>query len=880
MQKSAIFPEIKKRNLISFILLLVNLYLRAQNPLGFEAGLDQIDPGAMAWRVEEYPPDRWGVDSLNPITGDLSLHHTYNNPRAGCDYFVLFHHSFLQGDSLSFSFRLRFGYPPSSGNNWQVAILADFDDGISDGLALGVNLEGSDDMLKIWRVRDGLYEELCSSQLNYQEEIGSEKAPLFKLTWQWDGRLSLFYALDPESELSEIGSCLLHDLPEGRSLVVRYEYSAAQDRKLWLDNFHLKGNFAADTLAPRVSGLVLETSNEIRLDFSEGIAWSDTAAYIVFPYGEGDKPSPENGIIPDSLTLEGSALRLFFNVPFPNRELLDLLVKGVCDLDGNCMKDTLLAFMRNEAEWGDVVINELMADPDPPMSLALDEYVEFFNRSQYPITMAGWWLEVGTRMYPLTGEMQDLELNPGAYRVFQDISLPNQGSLLGLYSREGKLVHAASYELPYDAPSWKLEGGWSLESPDPSCFCSTSRLWEYSLDHRGGSPGEVNSIRFDCLDEQAPLFLYFGYEVGGGISFHFSEKFVLDADLGQRVILNPGNYRAMDLRAAHILGEKLACSFAVEPSKLQTYSIYLPAVSDCYGNLSREMKFNGGLARAPVVGSIVINEIMYDPRDGEAEYIELFNAGTYFVDLAALGFDVSIADEGQNELEVLSDHSRILAPGAYVVLTGSIQHLMASYGLENSGKWVEVADFESLPNGEGRIWLSDRAGNVIDAVFYKKNMHMDLISDTRGIALERINPGAPGNDSSNWHSAASIEDYSTPGHINSQMITGNISKPELVQEPRIFSPDNDGYNDFLVISPGLDEPGCVLRLWITGTGGTMVRMLANNHLSGSHSQYVWDGRMDNGQMAAGGFYIVHLRTYNPGSGASQNLKCAVGLVYR
>ncbi len=393
MQKSTIFPEIKKACLNCLILLLGPLYMWCQSPLGFEDGLVQIYPDEMGWRVAQLPPDRWGVDSLNPISGSYSLHHSFDNSLAGCDYFMMHHHPFrrsqaedpiFSGDSLSFSFRIRHAYPPSSGNNWQVAILAEFERNIMDGIVVGVNLVGSDDLVRLWRARDGEYEELCASGVNFQEEIGISEAPLFRLTWQWDGILKLWYSMDLSSEMQEIASCTLFDLPEGRSLVIRYEYSAAQDRKLWLDDLHLKGRFVADEVSPRVTGWMVESNGILDLIFSETIECTDSSRAVLFLPGQSGEPLKDQTVVPDSFSVEESRLRLFFPFPFPNHKPLDLMVQGICDRDGNYMSDTLLQIMRNEAEWGDVVLNEVMADPDPPVVISLGEYVELFNRSEYP----------------------------------------------------------------------------------------------------------------------------------------------------------------------------------------------------------------------------------------------------------------------------------------------------------------------------------------------------------------------------------------------------------------------------------------------------------------------------------------------------------------
>jgi len=855
-----------------------------QSPLDFEDGLLPLYSGEMGWSVEQFPLHHWGVDSLNHLSGNYSLHHSFDNPQAGCDYFILQHFPFrrslagesvFSGDSLSFSFRVRHSYPPSSGNNWQFAILAEFGrdlkgENIREGLVLGVNFVGHDDMVKLWRIHDGVPEELCVSALNFQEDIGVTASPFFKLSWQWDGDLSLWYASDTLIAMQKIASCILYDLPVGRSLVLRYEYSAAQDRKLWVDDLHLQGRFVADTVAPVVSGWAVEDHNTLKISFTEPINCTESSRMNLFPSSQP----------PDSFLVDAQNLLLYFPSTFPNREPLSLLVQGVCDRDGNRMTDTLIQFMRNEAEWGDLVISEVMADPDPPVFSSLGEYVELLNRSEYSLKLEGWRLEVGGRVYQLdTGEGGNI-IGPGEFMVLSPLLLANQGALLALYNKEGILVHAASYQVPYNAPLWKREGGWSLESPDPDRVCSTSQLWEYSEDKSGGTPGEENSVDGERPDTRAPRFLYFGYGDEGELTLYFSEAIRIVSNPYTEVVLNPGKHRAIQVIASQPITNSLICKFQVDPSLLSRFTFNMPEVSDCSGNLLQKIQFNGGPAFAPAKGSVLINEIMYDPLDGAAEYIELYNAGLHHADIRELAIDVTSEGEDQKRLIPLSDHSRILGPGEYLVLTRSIAHLMNSYDLEISGSWVELEDIVSLPNEEGQVWLMDRSGNGIDIVSYGDKMHMEIFSDTRGISLERIDPGRSGIDPGNWHSAASIADYATPGSLNSQSLPDLHSELELIVEPRVFSPDNDGYHDLLVISPGIEEAGSVLRIWITRPDGALVRILANNHIAGASSQYTWDGRDDGGAMGAEGFYVVHLRAYNPISGASRNTKRAVGLIYR
>ena len=880
--------------------------LWSQVHFDFEDGLlpgEGMDPIRSMIQV---PSDRWDCDSIEAISGDYSLHHSYDNPESGCDYLVFTHDPFVADDSLSFSFRIRHGYSPSSANNWQVALFADFNVGgesrdwdagttsaeepfgITSGIILGVNYKGSDDMVKVWRLQDQLVEEICASTINYQEAVGTEAAPWFRLIWHTDGVLSLFYSTDPMTTPPvRIASCRPGVLPKGRSLVFRYEYSSAQDMKLWLDDIRLDGHFFTDTISPRITGWKFTGKNMLQLNFTEQIANVDCSSFRLSGMDETGFHLPGEGVVPDSLTSPDSTILLIFPGVVPNRESLVLSVSGVCDGDGNCMADTLVLVMRNEAVWGDVVFSEVMADPEPRVDLSLGEYMEFYNRSGFPLDMEGWQIHVGDRKYVFSvlevwqgmKSGPETRLEPASYLVTTGITLPNTGEVLALYGREGTLLHAAKYSVPYDGPEWKKEGGWSLELPDPDLVCNTTEGWEFSTDRSGGTPGRLNSVDADMVDDCAPLFLYFGYGIPGTIRLFYSEPVRFSGGLSGQVTIRPGEVDADSVVECLPLSEQLTCYFPAQPALLNDFRIHLPGVPDCRGNLSHELVLQAGAVSIPAFGSVLINEIMYDPLEDAPEFIELYNPGPRFIDLEDLA--LGIADEtAPKQLQALSGHSRIIGQGEYLVLSRDNRHLRDAYGLEMSGCWVEVDELNSLPNSGGTIYLSDRSGNTVDVVHYGDQMHMELMDDTRGISLERIAWDRPGSDHGNWHSAASIDGYATPGRINSQALDDSEDSGILVMEPEVFSPDNDGYNDLLGITLATLEQGSVIRLWITDLAGNPVRNLANNHITGPVSRYVWDGEQDDGSMAREGIYVVHVRGYHPVSGQRWNRKAATGLIYR
>lgn len=876
----------KNRNYFQFlscvfvIFSLIPHLLLAQYHFDFETDSSNgpdFFPGS-SWK--QLPKERWKRSTEGAIEGVYSLRHDFDNHEGGCDYLIFNHHSVGDSDSLVFSFRVRHGYAPSSSNNWQLAMLADFQDEsmqIQKGIVLGVNFTGSDDLIRIWECDEGIPVEICVTPISYQEEVGTDAAPLFRLVCYRDGLLRLFYTRDPSlEEPVPIASSKLDFLPMGRQLVIRYEYSSARDRNLWIDQVILDGDFEKDSIAPQVTGVMVISEKELELSFSENILNPSQGVFLL-----GSKR-------PGLISGYGKKVLLTFPDPLPNRSPLEMRIGNVCDVDQNCLRDTLIGFMRNEAVFGDVVFNEILADPDPPIRLPDEEYLEIFNRSDYASDIKEWRLEVNSRTYSLKELLPQttdtsahfLILEPSSFLVLKGMTLPNEMAVLALYNEQGSLVHGVSYQVPWDAMDWKKEGGWSLESPDPHLYCMVSNSWEYSSDPSGGTPGRENSNKHPAVDREPPVLLYYGYGETGELFLQYSETLRLtDLESGD-FIVRPGTVMPIKFCLRDPLKTILDLKYPEDLRDRQHFTLDLPVLCDCQGNRSLSQKIKGGKVKAPSYETLVINEIMYDPPDGFPEYVELYNPGPDYFDLQELALHVVEEGAVPDHPRPLSTQSRIILPGQYLVLTASVPHLRDSYGLAPSGSWVELESLPQMKNTGGSLYLTDRSGAVVDQAIFRNDLHMDLLDDTRGISLERISWERSGNDPANWHSAASISGYATPGTENSQLLVAQVGEEVLEIEPLVFSPDNDGFQDLLKITISTGAQGWVLSLWVSDLGGRMIRSLANNHIAAPSVLYSWDGEEEDGGLVSAGIYVLHLLVYHPLTGDRYGKKAAIGVIYR
>lgn len=146
-----------------------------------------------------------------------------------------------------------------------------------------------------------------------------------------------------------------------------------------------------------------------------------------------------------------------------------------------------------EYEPGNVLINEVMADPKGVEGLPETEYVELHNRTSRDIDLTGWTFIYGTKptelraVLPARGyvvlfrEGREIVVDQGGVAVplaSFPAALANAGKELQLKSPDGTVIDEIAYP--------KAKPGYSWERIDAG--------WKQSVDTRGGTPGSANSV--------------------------------------------------------------------------------------------------------------------------------------------------------------------------------------------------------------------------------------------------------------------------------------------------------------------------------------------------------------------------------------------------
>ena len=196
-----------------------------------------------------------------------------------------------------------------------------------------------------------------------------------------------------------------------------------------------------------------------------------------------------------------------------------------------------------------------------------------------------------------------------------------------------------------------------------------------------------------------------------------------------------------------------------------------------------------------------------------------------------------------------------------MVATIDPQTVKSQYITQNPDAFLKIKVLPSFPNDKGNVILLNEQGNIIDEVAYSDKWHFPLIHNTEGVSLERIDYNAP-SVQSNFHSAATSVGYGTPGYKNSQYKLREEFRGDITVTPTIFSPDNDGNEDFATISYHFPSPGFVTNITIFDASGRPVRYLEKNSLSGTSGYYRWDGLDDKSRKLPQGIYIIYTEVFN------------------
>ncbi len=546
----------------------------------------------------------------------------------------------------------------------------------------------------------------------------------------------------------------------------------------------------------------------------------------------------------------------------------------------------------NNSDRHSLVFNEVMVDPEPAIGVLPNaEYIELYNRTEKAIDLSGFVLECGRGK----GIIEEGVIAAKGYLLLCDYkyksdfenfgnidvanmsyfpSLSNGGALINLKTPEGNTVAWTDYSDEwYGDDNLRKEGGFSLERVDVNNLNNDVNNWRPSNDTSGGTPGRVNSSVDTNPDTEEPKLIAVSLLNDNSCQLIFNKEMSLEK------ITSLYNYISSDVA--------ITKAVAVEPCYNRLTLTFAPTLSSdtieieinnltCVSDFSMDkVSFRLAKPQSVLRNDVVINELMYNTDDNTAEYIELYNNSNKVINIAQL-FMSRRYKGNLDAKKTISNDSVLLFPHQYLLLSRDIEAVCSRYACGIDGINIETY-LNSLSNTEGNVVICLNNADIIDEFDYSDKMQSPSVIDSRGVSLERINPHKPTNDINNWASASFTEDYGTPSRQNSQYdITDSQSDDRYWLDYETFTPDNDGFRDFLLLNYKFDEQYNITAT-VYNPIGVKVKVLCNNLIAGSTGVIRWDGSAENGSLADVGIYVIKIVAVGTEKVLTDKIVCVLGM---
>ena len=800
-----------------------------------------------------------GSTSMFKINNDKQLQlnaESSGNAELFCDL------SMADSGDMEWHFWLREAFAPSTNNFADIYLC--------DKYFVRFGEAGSNDVIELWRVDGSNNISICRGTDTF---IASSFSAFFKITRNANGLWKIYvdktgndgYAIEAQG-VDDVYSA------SGR-FGLKVTFSASNAKKVYLDDVYF-GPLIVDTQPPSLINLTVLKYNKIQLDFDEIVDEQDALSSENYSINN----NIGNPMYAEYYGSNRSCVIISYSKTIEENIEYTLIINRIQDVEGNVATNLQYTFVHNVIHENDIVINEIMSDPEPVVGLPPVEYIELFNATEHPIKLLDWTLVIGTNEKQIT---QDIEIQPLGYLLlcketsveqlsefgdcfgFASFSITNGGAYIALLNEESLIVSDVEFSLSWYRDDNKTDGGWSLEQIDPYSPCAGKINWRASCNHDGGTPGALNSVYAENPVE--PRVDYINVLNDSIIQIVFDQK------MDRNSLVNTNNYLISEFDAypfdAYLdegKADRVILIFEQDFSFQSFYTIVISSLlTNCAGvPLPDAYSYGFGLPGTAESGDVVINEILFDPISPAADYVEIFNNSDKVLNISDLQLGVvkiSFPNPPDTTIKNICYENRQLLPGHYALLTTKPSEIAEQYECSDDN-FIEMQSFPSYPNsGATALLISD--GVIIDNMSYTEKSHYPLLVETKGVSLERVSPSITSDDPENWHSSMS-QLFGTPGYQNSVFIENEDVAADVEIIPPVFSPDGDAYDDVTTINLNDIGNGYTAKIIIYDSRGKPVKTLVNCKNIADQSRFLWNGLDDNGNIVPIGIYVVFVEVFD------------------
>jgi hypothetical protein len=596
-----------------------------------------------------------------------------------------------------------------------------------------------------------------------------------------------------------------------------------------------------DTQAPTVTDIQVLSDFSFAVLFSETMDTSgvDILSWSLIPF---------NSLSGFSWNSTLDVLTLTTDLPILPPGTYTLSIAEISDCSGveivPVNVDFTIGFM---PQPGDIIINEIMADPDPAVLLPEAEFIEIRNNTSNLLDITDIRLNSGEFVSQTFIEPNGFLVvaDAGDELLFSNFTnvafmtgfpgLTNSGTQLELIDSEENLFDLVTYSDDWYNDEIKAEGGWTLERINPEVICSGAYNWTASSNASGGTPGAENSV-FDITPNGNPELLFHGVLNENQLYLRFSES--MDIQSFDNIDPNTSNGNSVINPVWNADRDLLILTTTIALIPETEYLLNISGLTDCDGNQVTPSQISFMKGFDPNPGDLLINEILADGTDDgqvatpSPDFIEVYNTTDHIVEMTRVRIN-----DGFFLMQT------IIYPDSFLIVTDIENSPIQFFAFPNT---AFMQDFPSLTENGTTITLSAE-NNVLDVVTYNKSYYNDPTKESGGYSMERVNPNDPCNSSDNWKACINSNGTSAGRKNSVYDATPDTSAPEI--KFVLAAPEE---SVTIVFNEPLDDNSLADIIWIVN--GELQENI-NPYITGSESNELV---LYFGEMAAGTLYSFEL----------------------
>ncbi len=411
------------------------------------------------------------------------------------------HTPVIYSENMAWELDVKLDFKPTNANNCRIYIYS------TEDLSIYIQAGNNTGQVSLY-VQEGFRSpKLCISG---RKILSNEPYPLvsIRLTLEDNKLWSLYSKMESENVYHEEGTYSYHfdNTDETNNFTIKCRYIKGRISTFYFDNIQIIGSKTESEISTvDLLDVDLIESDKLQFTFDNPVDISEAIFTITDMEGTTDISYGTNQSIvivslPENLKEEYEYIVHWDNLyDLKGKPILDLSVEVFWEKDDDDDKKEEES-PPTPYETGQIIFNEVMADPKGAVGLPETEYIELYNTSDIDISLKNWVInydntEVLLEEFTLPSKSyivlykanREILIDEGGYSMPLakfPAALANTGKYLSLKDATGKLIDEFKYP--------KAVAGVSLEY--------SSSGWHLSTDDRGGTPGSINSTN------EIPLF--------------------------------------------------------------------------------------------------------------------------------------------------------------------------------------------------------------------------------------------------------------------------------------------------------------------------------------------------------------------------------------